>query len=113
MECFLLDPDRMIYGLFYAVQARVVSLYHHDLHESMHISSLHVLSMALGAICASKLNTRGLSAICDRLGIVSERVRHLPEYKFRCMIPGILFLPLGSFCFGASFPFFQHVVARS
>ncbi|KNZ56569.1 hypothetical protein VP01_2373g5 [Puccinia sorghi] len=101
MDCFLLDPDRMIYGLFYAVQARVVSLYHHDLNESIHMSCLHVLSMALGAICASKLNTRGLSAICDRLGIVSERVRHRPEYKLRCMIPGILLLPLGSFCFAS------------
>ncbi|PLW20105.1 hypothetical protein PCASD_16636 [Puccinia coronata f. sp. avenae] len=90
----------MIYWLFYTVQARVVSLYHHDLHESMRMSSLHVLSMALGAICASKLNTRGLSAICDSLGIVSKRSRGRPEYQFRCMIPGICLLPLGAFCFG-------------
>ncbi|OAV95634.1 hypothetical protein PTTG_26613 [Puccinia triticina 1-1 BBBD Race 1] len=90
----------MIYSLFYIVQTRIISLYHHDLNESIHLSCLHVLSMSLGAICASKLSTRGLSAICDRLGIVSERSRDQPEYKLRCMLPGILLLPLGTFCFG-------------
>ncbi|KAA1113939.1 hypothetical protein PGTUg99_020506 [Puccinia graminis f. sp. tritici] len=90
----------MIYALFYMVQTRIISFYHHDLKESTEMSSLHVLSMSLGAICASKLNTRGLSAICDRLRIVSERSRDRPEYKFRCMIPGILLLPIGAFCFG-------------
>ncbi|KAH9454720.1 hypothetical protein Pst134EB_014785 [Puccinia striiformis f. sp. tritici] len=90
----------MIYSLFYTVQTRIVSLYHHDLNESIQMSSLHVLSLSLGAICASKINTRGLSAICDRLGIVSERSRDRPEYKLRCMVPGILLLPLGTFCFG-------------
>lgn len=90
----------MIYTLFFIVQARIIQLYQQNFHQTAQISSLHCLSMSLGAICAHKLNTNNLSAICDRLGIKSNPASHRPEYKFRCMFPGILFLPIGTMLFG-------------
>ncbi|CAH7690884.1 major facilitator superfamily domain-containing protein [Phakopsora pachyrhizi] len=92
----------MIYILYYMVQSYAPQVYQSNFNQSPLLSSAHQCWIAFGSICASKLSTRHLSAICDRVGIKlrSPLMIKRPEYKFRCMIPGIIFLPLGTSILG-------------
>ncbi|EGF98932.1 uncharacterized protein MELLADRAFT_94985 [Melampsora larici-populina 98AG31] len=66
---------------------------------SMKMSGLHCLSIIFGACLASKMNTRCLSTMCDRLHIKNPHPDDRLEYKLRCMIPGTFVLAIGSVTF--------------
>ncbi|CAH7690886.1 major facilitator superfamily domain-containing protein, partial [Phakopsora pachyrhizi] len=92
----------LIYTLYYMTSEYAPDVYEEVFKQSPLLSSLHMCSMGIGSIFASKLNTDTLSKFCDTLRIKKSSLQKLPEYKFRCMFPGVIFLPLGTGLFSFS-----------
>lgn len=89
------------YGVLYIVQSTFAELWIESYGQSVSVSGLHYIAIAVGCIIAAQGGAYSMDRIWQRLKTRAKgEVR--PEYRVPLMIPGAIIIPVGLFWYGWS-----------
>ncbi|KAI0196372.1 MFS multidrug transporter [Astrocystis sublimbata] len=94
------------YGILYIVQSTFAELWIERYGQSVTISGLHYIAIALGSIIAAQVGAKFMDRIWKRL-----KERHgetQPEYRVPLLVPGAILMPIGLFWYGWTAQTHQH-----
>ncbi|KUJ15750.1 MFS multidrug transporter [Mollisia scopiformis] len=89
------------YGILYIVQSTFATLWITRYDQSVSVSGLHYLSIAIGCIVASVGGARVMDRVWKHLKARAEGETQ-PEYRVPLMLPGAIIIPIGLFWYGWS-----------
>ncbi|KAJ5586975.1 uncharacterized protein N7459_002740 [Penicillium hispanicum] len=87
------------YGLLYIVLSTFSDLWTKQYHQSVEISGLHYIAVALGEIVGSQLCAKLMDSLYHRLKARANG-EHNPELRIPAVFPGLILSPLGLFFYG-------------
>ncbi|KAI1143240.1 MFS general substrate transporter [Hypoxylon sp. FL0543] len=89
------------YGILYIVQSTFATLWIERYGQSVSVSGLHYIAIAVGCIIAAQVGARVTDSIWQRLKARAKGETQ-PEYRVPLMIPGAVLIPVGLFWYGWS-----------
>ncbi|KAJ5678909.1 hypothetical protein N7462_007153, partial [Penicillium macrosclerotiorum] len=88
------------YGILYIVLSTFSDLWTTQYHQSIQISGLHYIAVALGEIAGSQICAKLMDCLYHRLKARRRDGDHTPELRTPCIFPGALLGPIGLFLYG-------------
>ncbi|KAJ8121999.1 hypothetical protein O1611_g9955 [Lasiodiplodia mahajangana] len=87
------------YGILYIVQSTFAELWIEFYGQSVTVSGLHYIAIALGCIIAAQVGARFMDRIWK---LLKERAQGetRPEYRVPLLVPGAVLMPVGLFWYG-------------
>ena len=89
------------YGILYIVQSTFATLWIENLGQSVSVSGLHYIAIAVGRIITAQAGAAVMDRIWQYLKARAEGETQ-PEYRVLLMIPGTILIPVGFFWYGWS-----------
>ncbi|OBT70455.1 hypothetical protein VE03_00258 [Pseudogymnoascus sp. 23342-1-I1] len=87
------------FGILYIVLSTFATLWTERYHQSVSVSGLHYIALALGYTIAAQVGARITDRIWQHLKAKADGETK-PEYRVPLMIPGALIIPVGLFTYG-------------
>ncbi|KAJ5629227.1 efflux pump antibiotic resistance protein [Penicillium herquei] len=87
------------YGILYIVLSTLSDLWTNNYHESVEISGLHYIAVALGEIAGSQLCAKMMDRLYHRLKAQANG-EHTPELRVPSVFPGTILGSMGLFLYG-------------
>ncbi|KAI0148034.1 MFS general substrate transporter [Hypoxylon sp. NC0597] len=87
------------YGILYIVQSTFATLWIERYGQSVSVSGLHYIAIAVGCIIAAQIGAHVTDRVWQRLKARAKGETQ-PEYRVPLMIPGAILIPIGLFWYG-------------
>ncbi|KAI1384940.1 MFS general substrate transporter [Hypoxylon trugodes] len=87
------------YGILYIVQSTFATLWIEHYNQSVSVSGLHYIAIAVGCIIAAQVGARVTDRLWQHLQVRAKGETQ-PEYRVPLMIPGAITIPIGLFMYG-------------
>ena len=97
-----------IYGTMYLVLTTFPGLWVNQYNESIAISGLNFISMALGFYIGAQSAARANDLIYARLKARSKDQKGQPEFRIPTILPGSILVPIGLFIYGWTAEYRTH-----
>ena len=97
-----------IYGVMYLVLSTFPGLWTNVYHQSIGMSGLNYISMAIGFFIGAQSAGRANDFIYKRLSAKSPTKTGRPEFRTPLLVPGSLLIPMGLFIYGWTAQYHTH-----
>lgn len=87
------------YGILYIVQSTFATMWIERYEQSVSVSGLHYITLAIGLISASMVGGRVMDRVFKHLKARAEGETQ-PEFRVPLMIPGAIIIPIGLLWYG-------------